>query len=128
MVRSSNLTCLHKTVKSPRSVAQLCMPLADLKEAHTISQRIRTLKKIPPELIPLGKPVPSICGASLLTWNFPLRHYPCVRFHMLERRFGVDSVQSVAVTAGFYSLIRKLWTDKTLRLTRTGSPRSPTHK
>lgn len=23
--------------------------------AHTISQRLRTLKKIPPELIPLGK-------------------------------------------------------------------------
>lgn len=24
--------------------------------AHTISQRLRTLKKIPPELMPLGKP------------------------------------------------------------------------
>lgn len=31
------------------------MDLADpIDAAHTISQRIRTLKKIPPELIPLG--------------------------------------------------------------------------
>lgn len=27
---------------------------ADLFAAHTISQRLRTLRKIPPELIPLG--------------------------------------------------------------------------
>ena len=27
--------------------------------AHTISQRLRTLKKIPPELMPLGKLCPS---------------------------------------------------------------------
>ncbi|TKA65062.1 hypothetical protein B0A49_05998 [Cryomyces minteri] len=51
--------------------------------AHTISQRIRTLKKIPPELIPLG------------------------------------IVLAVAVGAAFWSLGRKLWVDKSLRLERT---------
>ncbi|KAF2089805.1 hypothetical protein K490DRAFT_62682 [Saccharata proteae CBS 121410] len=50
--------------------------------AHTISQRIRTLKKIPPELIPLG------------------------------------AVLLVAVGAAFFSIIRKLYVDKTLRLSR----------
>ncbi|WPA95474.1 uncharacterized protein RHO25_000073 [Cercospora beticola] len=52
--------------------------------AHTISQRLRTLKKIPPELIPLGV------------------------------------VLAAAIIAAGYSLGRKLMTDKTLRLTRTG--------
>ncbi|PNS16692.1 hypothetical protein CAC42_4656 [Sphaceloma murrayae] len=52
--------------------------------AHTISQRIRTLKKIPPELIPLGV------------------------------------VLGVALFAAGYSVIRKLYTDGTLRLTRQG--------
>lgn len=50
--------------------------------AHTISQRLRTLKKIPPELIPLGV------------------------------------VLAVAVGAAFFSMGRKLYTDKQLRLTR----------
>jgi len=52
--------------------------------AHTISQRLRQLKKIPAELIPLGV------------------------------------VLAAAVGAAVYSLGRKLVTDKTLRLTRTG--------
>ncbi|MCJ1312907.1 hypothetical protein MMC25_006583 [Agyrium rufum] len=51
--------------------------------AHTISQRIRQLKKVPPELIPLGV------------------------------------VLAVALAAGCYSLINKLFSDKTLRLTRS---------
>ncbi|KAL1984965.1 hypothetical protein VTN96DRAFT_8521 [Rasamsonia emersonii] len=50
--------------------------------AHTISQRLRQLKKIPPELIPLGV------------------------------------VLCVAVSAGIYSSTKKLFTDKTLRLSR----------
>ncbi|KAL1648034.1 hypothetical protein UCDDS831_g03660 [Diplodia seriata] len=50
--------------------------------AHTISQRIRTLKKIPPELIPLG------------------------------------IVLLVAVGAAVFSIFRKLYVDKTLRLAR----------
>lgn len=50
--------------------------------AHTISQRLRTLRKIPPELIPLGV------------------------------------VLAVAVGAAFFSMGRKLYTDKQLRLTR----------
>lgn len=51
--------------------------------AHTISQRLRTLKKIPPELIPLGV------------------------------------VIGVALAAAGYSITRKLYTDRTLRLTRS---------
>ncbi|KAF2470593.1 uncharacterized protein BDR25DRAFT_225324 [Lindgomyces ingoldianus] len=47
--------------------------------AHTVSQRLRTLKKIPAELIPLG---------------------------------------NVAVGAAIYSMGRKLYTDKNLRLKR----------
>ncbi|KAH9815330.1 hypothetical protein Tdes44962_MAKER05658 [Teratosphaeria destructans] len=52
--------------------------------AHTVSQRLRSLKKIPPELIPLGV------------------------------------VLCAAVFAAVYSLTRKLYTDKTLRLYRQG--------
>ncbi|KAF7131262.1 hypothetical protein CNMCM5793_004367 [Aspergillus hiratsukae] len=52
------------------------------QSAHTISQRLRTLKRVPPELIPLG------------------------------------IVLGVAVGAAAYSSIRKLTTDKTLRLYR----------
>nr|POE46938.1 hypothetical protein CFP56_00270 [Quercus suber] len=52
--------------------------------AHTISQRIRQLKKIPPELIPLGV------------------------------------VLAAAIGAAVYSLGRKLYVDKTLRLVRQG--------
>ncbi|RMJ26225.1 hypothetical protein PHISP_02912 [Aspergillus sp. HF37] len=51
--------------------------------AHTISQRLRRLRKIPPELIPLGV----VLGA--------------------------------AVGAAIYSSVRKLMTDKTLRLHRS---------
>ncbi|EON68043.1 hypothetical protein W97_07191 [Coniosporium apollinis CBS 100218] len=51
--------------------------------AHTISQRIRTLKKIPPELIPLGV------------------------------------VLAIAVGMAAFSIVRKLYADKTLRLSRT---------
>jgi len=58
--------------------------------AHTISQRLRTLKKIPPELIPLG------------------------------------IVLGVAIGAAAYSMGNKLFSDKTLRLTK--SNRSDTFK
>jgi hypothetical protein len=52
--------------------------------AHTISQRIRSLKKIPVELLPIGL------------------------------------VLAVALGAAGYSILRKFWTDKTLRLSRSG--------
>lgn len=52
--------------------------------AHTVSQRLRTLKKVPPELIPLGV------------------------------------VLAAALIAAGYSIVRKFYTDKTLRLTRQG--------
>ncbi|KAL4777442.1 hypothetical protein BDW60DRAFT_172901 [Aspergillus nidulans var. acristatus] len=32
------------------------------QSAHTISQRLRTLKKIPPELLPLGMQLPVIAS------------------------------------------------------------------
>ncbi|KAF2200526.1 hypothetical protein GQ43DRAFT_441493 [Delitschia confertaspora ATCC 74209] len=54
------------------------------QSAHTISQRLRQLKKIPAELIPLGV------------------------------------VIAVAVGAAVFSITRKLYVDKTLRLKRTG--------
>ncbi|EFQ99255.1 hypothetical protein MGYG_02268 [Nannizzia gypsea CBS 118893] len=54
-----------------------------VEPAHTISQRLRTLKKIPPELIPLGV------------------------------------VLGVAIGAAIYSSSKKLFGDKTLRLTRS---------
>jgi len=51
--------------------------------AHTISQRLRQFKKVPPELIPLGV------------------------------------VLGIAIGAAFYSMGNKLFSDKTLRLTRS---------
>jgi len=51
--------------------------------AHTISQRLRTLKRIPPELIPLG------------------------------------IVLGVALGAAAYSIGRKFYVDKQLRLSRS---------
>ncbi|RMY97375.1 hypothetical protein D0864_04809 [Hortaea werneckii] len=59
------------------------MPKED-QSAHTISQRLRQLKRIPPELIPLGV------------------------------------VLAAAVFAAGYSIVRKLFTDSTLRLYRQG--------
>ncbi|PIG86908.1 hypothetical protein AARAC_005669 [Aspergillus arachidicola] len=56
--------------------------------AHTISQRLRTLKRVPPELIPLA----------------------CAHADAIS--------SSVAVGAAIYSSGRKLMTDKTLRLSR----------
>ncbi|CZS98615.1 uncharacterized protein RAG0_07270 [Rhynchosporium agropyri] len=50
--------------------------------AHTITQRLRTLRKIPPELIPLG------------------------------------IVVGVAVGFAGYSIVRKLFVDKQMRLSR----------
>ncbi|KAI0999178.1 hypothetical protein K3495_g9017 [Podosphaera aphanis] len=52
------------------------------QSAHTISQRLRNLKKIPPELIPLGV------------------------------------VVGVAVGFAGYSVMKKFWVDKTMRLSR----------
>merc|ERR1712072_1411837 len=59
------------------------MPKED-QSAHTISQRLRQLKRIPPGLIPLGV------------------------------------VLAAAVFAAGYSMVRKLYTDSTLRLYRQG--------
>ncbi|KAI5852584.1 hypothetical protein DFP73DRAFT_533302 [Morchella snyderi] len=63
------------------------MPMPKQEQsAHTISQRLRQLKKVPAELIPLGV----VIGAG--------------------------------VGMAFFSMGRKLWVDKQLRLSR--SPRS----
>lgn len=51
---------------------------------HTISQRLRQWRRIPPELVPLGV------------------------------------VLAAALIAAGYSMVNKLMTDKTLRLTRQG--------
>ncbi|KUL87946.1 hypothetical protein ZTR_03949 [Talaromyces verruculosus] len=59
----------------------MALPKEDMS-AHTISQRLRQVKKIPPELIPLG------------------------------------IVLGVAIGAAIYSSTHKLFSDKTLRLSR----------
>ncbi|GAB7337143.1 hypothetical protein MBLNU457_g2537t1 [Dothideomycetes sp. NU457] len=67
-----------------RTTARTMRPMPkEEHSAHTISQRIRTLKKIPPELIPIGV------------------------------------VLGVAISFAIYSLIRKVYTDGTLRLYRS---------
>ncbi|KJX94798.1 hypothetical protein TI39_contig4159g00026 [Zymoseptoria brevis] len=43
---------------------RLAMPKEE-QSAHTISQRIRTLKKIPPELIPIGIVLAAAIGAAV---------------------------------------------------------------
>ncbi|RMZ15014.1 hypothetical protein D0860_01872 [Hortaea werneckii] len=75
-------TCLGKQW-SARAEHSTDRPLL-LRLAHTISQRLRQLKRIPPELIPLGV------------------------------------VLAAAVFAAGYSIVRKLFTDSTLRLYRQG--------
>lgn len=42
-----------------------CWLMFSFGVAHTISQRLRTLKRIPPELIPLGKLPRSLASDSL---------------------------------------------------------------
>ncbi|RDA84763.1 hypothetical protein CP532_6934 [Ophiocordyceps camponoti-leonardi (nom. inval.)] len=73
--------------QSPRMMRPL--PNEEQAEGHTISQRLRKLKEIPLELIPLAV----VVGA--------------------------------AIFAGGYSIVRKLMTDRNLRLTRT--PRDGNH-
>ncbi|KAK0316657.1 hypothetical protein LTR01_000407 [Friedmanniomyces endolithicus] len=75
----------QNTLRGFRQGGKKMMPMPKEEHAaHTISQRLRSLKKIPPELIPIGV------------------------------------VLFAAVFAAFYSLVRKFWVDKTLRLHRTG--------
>ncbi|KAL4978490.1 hypothetical protein BDW66DRAFT_149034 [Aspergillus desertorum] len=40
-------------------------PPKEAQSAHTISQRLRTLKKIPPELLPLGLVLGVAVGAAI---------------------------------------------------------------
>ncbi|KAK3650382.1 hypothetical protein LTR56_006361 [Elasticomyces elasticus] len=76
---------VQQAARGFRSTGRKLRPMPkEEHSAHTISQRIRSLKKIPPELIPIGV------------------------------------VLFAAVFAAFYSLLRKFWVDKTLRLRRTG--------
>jgi hypothetical protein len=82
--------------------------------AHTVSQRLRQIKKIPVELFPLGK---------------YLQINPCIKLtRPLSYRFGVSCEQqvslqllitpSIAVVAAGYALVHKLLSDPTLRLSR----------
>ncbi|KAM5429705.1 hypothetical protein McanMca71_006165 [Microsporum canis] len=49
-----------------RSSRPLLGPIPkEQQSAHTISQRLRTLKKIPPELIPLGVVLSVAIGAAI---------------------------------------------------------------
>jgi hypothetical protein len=85
------------TVVSLGRTARDLGAVADGSKAHTISQRIRTLKKIPPELLPLGV----VIG--------------CVRF--CDEKLWADSgTHSFALFAACFAMGKKLFTDKTLRL------------
>ena len=64
----------------------LTMAQKEEQSGHTISQRLRTLRKVPPELVPLG------------------------------------IVLAAALGAAVYSMGNKLFSDKTLRLSRQGPP------
>ncbi|DAA78717.1 TPA_exp: hypothetical protein A8136_2502 [Trichophyton benhamiae CBS 112371] len=74
---------LFEPIPKEQQSGKLWDPQSTRLAAHTISQRLRTLKKIPPELIPLGV------------------------------------VLSVAICAAIYSSGKKLFEDKTLRLSRS---------
>lgn len=69
---------------------------------HTISQRLRRLRKIPPELYPLGSSIDTSPLSAKVT-----KAHTCL---------GV--VVGFAVCAAAYSMTRHLMTDKTIRLKR----------
>ncbi|GAB7350238.1 hypothetical protein MBLNU459_g0890t1 [Dothideomycetes sp. NU459] len=84
VLRSRPAQQIFNQTRGLRTTAKMMKPIPkEEHSAHTISQRLRTLKKIPPELIPLG------------------------------------IVLAVAVGFAGYSLLRKLYTDGTLRLYRS---------
>ncbi|GAB7350239.1 hypothetical protein MBLNU459_g0890t2 [Dothideomycetes sp. NU459] len=95
VLRSRPAQQIFNQTRGLRTTAKMMKPIPKeehsvLRTAHTISQRLRTLKKIPPELIPLAPQHPA--------------HPP---------------THSVAVGFAGYSLLRKLYTDGTLRLYRS---------
>jgi len=98
------------------------MPLTQQPAAHTISQRIRTLKKIPPELIPLGMfsdPRGLMPRKSANT--VACRYCLGVSLHRSTTALetGSNQTSSIAIFAAFYSIFRKLYVDGTLRLYRS---------
>ena len=112
--------------------------------AHTISQRLRGLKRIPPELIPLGMSryetaIILYLGTLLIVFlsiqvlSLRMFFYPRSYIHielLLPPPFSpfnpADGYSSVALGAAGYSLTNKLLTDKTLRLYRN-SPEQREH-
>merc|ERR1712036_103178 len=82
---AANMLRAQQATRGFRTVGRQMRPMPkEDQSAHTISQRLRQLKRIPPELIPLGV------------------------------------VLAAAVFAAGYSMVRKLYTDSTLRLYRQG--------
>ena len=73
---------------------------ADPLEAHTISQRLRSLKKIPPELLPLGVVIGCVCPPESYDQCSP-------------------ELSRFALAAAGFAMVRKLFTDKTLRLKKS---------
>ncbi len=69
--------------------------------AHTISQRLRRLRQIPPELVPLGMTADTFASRGNI---------------ILTKRLGI--VVAIAVGFGVYSLGRKVIVDKQMRLSR----------
>jgi hypothetical protein len=86
MFRSTRVLAMQPTrMMYMRQTQRMLRPVPKEEQSgHTISQRLRNLKKIPAELIPLG------------------------------------IVLAVAIGAAIFSIGRKFYTDRTLRLKRTG--------
>ncbi|KAK4555479.1 hypothetical protein LTR86_007231 [Recurvomyces mirabilis] len=85
LVRTRVMTPSLRVQRSFQTAGRRMSPMPKEEHAaHTISQRLRSLKRIPPELIPIGV------------------------------------VLAVALFAAGYSIMRKFWTDTTLRLHRQG--------
>ncbi|KAF7507561.1 hypothetical protein GJ744_010352 [Endocarpon pusillum] len=58
----------------------------DEHSAHTISQRLRTLKKIPPELLPLGVVIGFALSAAIFAMGKKLFTDKTLRLHKSEKK------------------------------------------
>ncbi|KAI1351833.1 hypothetical protein F5Y01DRAFT_314331 [Xylaria sp. FL0043] len=84
------------------------------QQAHTVSQRLRKLRQIPAELIPLGSSAPG--RLRRLSRQEPLE---------TNRSNKIGAVVIFAVFAAGYSSARKFWVDKNLRLARQNRKDEP---
>ncbi|OCT54212.1 hypothetical protein CLCR_00338 [Cladophialophora carrionii] len=96
-----NSRTLFRSKASTNTRFQSCCE--DDQSAHTITQRIRQLKKVPPELLPLG---------VVIAYVTPVSEY-------VRSIYSYTRPARFALFAAVFAMGRKLWTDKTLRLQRS---------